>query len=78
MPNFPAPEISNVLSRLFVIEDLKDESLKETCLKEACLMINFRMDGWMDGRKHGQTHRWMDGRTNGRTDERIDWTDRQI
>jgi len=35
-PNFLAPEIYNVLSRSFVIEDLKDESLKETCLK-ACL-----------------------------------------
>ncbi|KAJ7391379.1 hypothetical protein OS493_018422 [Desmophyllum pertusum] len=32
-PNFLAPEIYSVLSRSFVIEDLKDESLKETCLK---------------------------------------------
>ena len=41
-PNFLAPEIYNVLSRSFVIEDLKDESLKETCLK-VCVIIYFKM-----------------------------------
>jgi len=35
-PIFRAPEIYNVLSRSFVIEDLKDESLNKTCLK-VCL-----------------------------------------